>query len=251
MTDATPTPMPPTTRNKPNIQILGARPVPKALIRNSSAAIFITDEAADLVREPSGDHRTERRTDQRRRDGDTSHKLADLEVVFNRRHRAVDDRAVVAEQADRQARRRKRFGRRARCVRIPRNPDLVRIADGSVGHETTLPQHCVMEVTFNHIRTASGGAFPQTRTQFVNTRVAGPRHRRRPATQRASAVGLRALDVVGYHQHRASGALGGCGAGDRVLDGQADRPDPVRAAPRPADRCPVPACRRALRRRIP
>ena len=43
MTDATPTPMPPTTRNRPNIQIFVARPVPKALIRKSKAAIFITD----------------------------------------------------------------------------------------------------------------------------------------------------------------------------------------------------------------
>ncbi len=43
MTDATPTPMPPMTRNSTNIQTLGARPVPIALIRNSSAAIFITD----------------------------------------------------------------------------------------------------------------------------------------------------------------------------------------------------------------
>ena len=42
MTDATPTPMPPMTRNKPNISTLIARPVPKALTRNSSAAIFIT-----------------------------------------------------------------------------------------------------------------------------------------------------------------------------------------------------------------
>ena len=43
MTDATPTPMPPTTRKITTIQTLGARPVPIALIRNSTAAIFITD----------------------------------------------------------------------------------------------------------------------------------------------------------------------------------------------------------------
>ena len=35
--------MPPTTRNRPNNQILAAKPVPKALIKNSSAAIFITE----------------------------------------------------------------------------------------------------------------------------------------------------------------------------------------------------------------
>ena len=43
MTDATPTPMPPTTRKITTSQTLGARPVPIALIRNSAAAIFITD----------------------------------------------------------------------------------------------------------------------------------------------------------------------------------------------------------------
>ena len=42
MTDATPTPMPPTIRNTTTSPTLRASPVPIALIRNSTAAIFIT-----------------------------------------------------------------------------------------------------------------------------------------------------------------------------------------------------------------
>ncbi len=59
---------------------------------------FHDRQAADLVRQPSGDQCTERRADQRRGDRDASHKFADLEVVFNRRYGAVDHGAVVAEQ---------------------------------------------------------------------------------------------------------------------------------------------------------
>jgi len=48
MTDATPTPMPPMTRNAPKTQIFIARPVPKALMRKSSAASFITERRPTL-----------------------------------------------------------------------------------------------------------------------------------------------------------------------------------------------------------
>ena len=98
MTDATPTPMPPTTRNRPNIHTLAARPVPKALMRNSSAAIFITESLPILSASRPATSAPSRGADQCRRDRDTGDELADLEVFFNSRHRAVDDRAVVAEQ---------------------------------------------------------------------------------------------------------------------------------------------------------
>ena len=43
ITDATPTPIPPTTRNATINQTLSARPVPIALMKNSTAAIFMTE----------------------------------------------------------------------------------------------------------------------------------------------------------------------------------------------------------------
>jgi hypothetical protein len=43
MTDATPTPMPPTMRNSTTVQTSCAKPVPNALMRNSTAAIFMTE----------------------------------------------------------------------------------------------------------------------------------------------------------------------------------------------------------------
>ena len=42
ITEATPTPIPPMTRNSTIISMLAARPAPKALMKNSTAAIFIT-----------------------------------------------------------------------------------------------------------------------------------------------------------------------------------------------------------------
>ena len=52
MTDATPTPMPPTTRNRPTIHTLAARPVPKALIEEQHRGDLHHREPADLVGEP-------------------------------------------------------------------------------------------------------------------------------------------------------------------------------------------------------
>ncbi len=90
--------MPPTTRNKPNIQMLAARPVPKALIRNSNAAIFITDSRPILSASRPATTAPSAAPISAAATAKPVTQLADLEVVLNGRYGAVDDRAVVAEQ---------------------------------------------------------------------------------------------------------------------------------------------------------
>ena len=219
------------------------RPAPIALIKNSSAAIFITairpilSASLPAVIAPAAAPSSADAT------AKPSLKPPMPNVVLDRRHRAVDDRAVVAEQQAAEGRYRGDPDDAAAVFGFLVVHARCRITDGSVSHVTSLPQHCVMEVTFNHRRRGQAVRSPELRNQLgMNGAQIGdvePGQRRNVPSPPAA----RHLDVVGHHQHRASGALGRRGSGHRVLDGQALLPAPSPATPRHAGTGPARVCR--------
>ena len=114
----------------------------------------------------------------------------------------------------------------------------------------TLPQRCVMEITFNHQRRRQAVRSPNCEfsSAWIRRRSGDGHFGQRRDVPSPRSVGHRY--VVGYHQHRASGALRGGRAGDRVLDGKARRWRQVQQTPRPAGRHREQVCHEAPRRRI-
>ena len=107
---------------------------------------------ADLVGEPACGDRAGGRPEQRRRHREAQLETADAELVLDRRHRAVDYRAVIAEQQARRGPPPTRFGRRDRHARFPRSPHQMQNHQRVRESCDALPQHCVMRITFNHLR---------------------------------------------------------------------------------------------------
>ncbi len=189
MTDATPTPMPPTTRNRPNIQILARQTGAEGADQEQHRGDLHHREAADLVRQPAGDHRAERRRpSSAAATAMPSVQLTDPEMVLDRRHGAVDDGAVVAEQQAAE-----------RCDR--RDSDdaaavfgfLVVQAGRRISRRVresceTLPQRVRDARSHSITERGSGGAFSELRNQLGMNGSAGRRRRDRPAKKRAVAA---------------------------------------------------------------
>ena len=156
-------------------------------------------DAADLVGDPACGHRAGGRTEQRRRDGETEFGLPMPKSSSIGRDRAVDDRAVVAEQQAAEGRDRsdsdaRAAGRNHRSRRLTRNHRRGR-------ESCDVPSAALRDG--GHIQSQtlrSGGAFSELRNQVgMNAPQVGdvePGQRSHMASPAAAGH----LDVVGHHQ---------------------------------------------------
>ena len=85
MTEATPTPMPPTMRNSTTIHTLVREAGADGADQEQHRSDLHDRDAADLVGDPAGRHRARRRTQERRGDGETEFGVADAEILLDRR----------------------------------------------------------------------------------------------------------------------------------------------------------------------
>ncbi len=85
MTDATPTPMPPTTRNSDRLATtLGARRGTDRADQEQQRRDLHHRNATDRVGDPACGHRADCGTEQRRRHGEAQLRVVDTEVVLDR-----------------------------------------------------------------------------------------------------------------------------------------------------------------------
>jgi len=97
MTDAMPTPMPPTIRKRNDLDVRRQRGSERADEEEQRRDLHHRD-SADLVGDPTRGHGACRRAEERRGDGEAQLGVADAEVLLDGIDRAVDDGAVIAEQ---------------------------------------------------------------------------------------------------------------------------------------------------------
>ena len=90
--------MPPTMRNSTTVHDLVREAGAERADEEQHGGDLHDRDAADLVGDPARRHRARRGTEERRGDGETEFGVADAEVLLDRVDRAVDHRAVVAEQ---------------------------------------------------------------------------------------------------------------------------------------------------------
>ena len=87
MTEATPTPTPPTIRPMTKIARLGARPVTIALMRNRTAAIFMVNSRPKRSANLPGRQGADGSAQQGRGDGEAERPRGRIELVRRRRRR--------------------------------------------------------------------------------------------------------------------------------------------------------------------
>ena len=98
MTDAAPTPRPPTMRQNERSQTPNARPQPSALTTNRIAAMSMTRMRPYRSAMRPANHAPIAQPMQRRCDREAEQERAGVELLADRAHRAVDDGGVEAEE---------------------------------------------------------------------------------------------------------------------------------------------------------